>query len=101
VVQEHVGGAGAHRTAPHADDAPGGERALYPLVHEEAVEEVRAAHRHQVYEPRDAPPIPEGVAPERERLDHVGKRTDAGIGRLSVEEGAHQLGELAELTVVL
>ena len=101
VVQEHVGGAGAHRAAPHADDAPGGERALYPLVHEVAVEEVRAAHRHQVHEPRDAPPVPEGVAPERERLDHVGEGTDARVGGPLVEQGPDEVGELAELAVVL
>src|SRR5215212_7760629 len=79
VVQEDVGGARAHRAAPHADDAAGGERALDPLVHEVAIEVVRAAHRHQVDEPRDAPAVPESVATERERLDHVGERPDAGV----------------------
>src|SRR5215217_462555 len=63
VVEQHVGGAGAHRAAPHADDTTGRQGALYPLVHEESIQEVRATHRHQIHEPRDVPPVPEGVAP--------------------------------------
>src|SRR5215212_1807860 len=95
VVQEDVGRTWAHRAAPHADDAPRGERALYPLVNEVAVEEVRAAHRHQVDEPRDAPAVAEGVATEREALDHVGERPDARVWRLFVEQRPHEIRQLA------
>src|SRR5919112_1594720 len=80
--------------------APRSERAFYPLVHEETVEKVGATHRHQVNEPRDAPPVSEGVEPERERLDHIGERTDAGIWRPPVEKGSYEIGELAKVVVI-
>src|SRR5215210_1880370 len=101
VVQEHVGRTGAHRSTPHPDYATRGERTLYPLIHEVALEKVRATHRHQVDEPRDAPPIPEGVTPEIERLRQVGERTDAGVRRPPVEERSYEIGQLAKLTAVL
>src|SRR5215208_431906 len=100
VVQEHIGRTGAHRSAPHADDATRGERALYSLIHEVAVEKVCATHRHQVDEPRDALPVPKSVTPEIERLRQVGKRTDAGIRRPPVEERSYEIGQLAKIMAV-
>src|SRR5215207_7503161 len=84
----------------HADDATRGERALYSLIHEVAVEKVCATHRHQVDEPRDALPVPKSVTPEIERLRQVGKRTDAGIRRPPVEERSYEIGQLAKIMAV-
>jgi hypothetical protein len=47
VVQQHVGRAWAHRSAPCAEDRLRPECALYPLVLEPLVEEVLTGHREQ------------------------------------------------------
>ena len=91
VVEQHVGGAGAHRPAPHADDAPRREGALDPLVHEEQLQEVRARHGHQVHEPREVSPVAERVASERKRLPDIRQGADAGVWGDLVEGGRTRL----------
>ena len=50
VMQQHVGAAGAHRSAPRADDRLRCERALDAIVLEPFIQEVGSAHREQPHD---------------------------------------------------
>jgi len=75
VMQQHVGGARAHRSAPCAENRLRPECALDPLVLEPLVEELLARNREQPHDLGDIPGIPMAeLGSQREQSRRIAQR---------------------------
>ena len=99
VVHQHVGRAGAHRTAPGADHRLRRQRRLDPVVLEPLVEEVGGREGEEANGVGDvaAPPVAQAAA-EREPARQVG---EGQVRRHGEEQVAQEAGDPFEVAVEL
>jgi hypothetical protein len=101
MVEEHVRGAGTHRSSPDPDHPAGAEGPLHGLVGEVPIEEIGDRHRHEIDDLGQDAPVAQEVDADEQGLSQVVEGAELERGWGPKQQRPDEARQLRKIALVL